>query len=487
MNDEKERFKKRLEESKYAGYTFTDDQKEAIQLITKWYNDDTKLTFSLSGEAGTGKTYLVKYLLQRVIKTTVCVTAPTHKAVRVLEHMTGVKGKTIQSLHGLRPDFSFESFNIDDLKYKSLGNIYIKNYNIVIMDESSMVSKELYELNELRSKQYHTKILYIGDPYQLPPVNEQESETFNCKDRFRLTTIVRQEEDNPLIKLLGIVRKDVEHGTSEFIKYIRKTPRQINDKGNGYEVLGKLDFSREVNKYFSSVEFENNVNYCRYTAYTNRSILDWNNYIRHTIIPDTSEIISKDDLLTGYITLVDEFNNLSIINSEDYIIGNIFKRVTEDGFNSFVVELVQVSQEKGKAIVKTTVNIVDHKSPKFVNYYDRLNILHFNAVYSTAAERGKNWSQLYYPYKNKNLVLNTFPLKDTDGDIRGWVKKDLDYGYGLTVHKLQGTTINNIFVNLLDLCYKNGNYKFPRKDIKTRNKLIYTALSRASDKAIILF
>ena len=85
-----------------------------------------------------------------------------------------------------------------------------------------------------------------------------------------------------------------------------------------------------------------------------------------------------------------------------------------------------------------------------------------------------------------------FPLTKADGNARGWVKKDIDYGYGVTVHKLQGSTIENMFINLRDVVYfkKYGKY-YPRISVSkdyndTMLKLIYTALSRASQKAIIL-
>jgi len=58
------------------------------------------------------------------------------------------------------------------------------------------------------------------------------------------------------------------------------------------------------------------------------------------------------------------------------------------------------------------------------------------------------------------------------------VKKDIDYGYGISVHKTQGSTYSNVFVNGQDI-NKNTN-------IVERKKLWYVALSRTNKQATIL-
>ena len=62
--------------------------------------------FLLSGYAGTGKTFAITYFVRKLSKTKVALTAPTNKAVRVLEMMASEAGlsvdtKTIHALLGL--------------------------------------------------------------------------------------------------------------------------------------------------------------------------------------------------------------------------------------------------------------------------------------------------------------------------------------------------------------------------------------------------
>lgn len=463
--------------------TFSDSQQKAIDKFTEWYKDPTKLIFTLYGAAGTGKTFVTRHLLNSVIEQSSCVSAPTHKAVRVIEHMTGRKGKTLQSLHGLRPNFNLEKFNIDNVKFDSLGNIYFKNYKIVLIDECSQIGNDLQHLNELRAKQYNTKILYIGDAYQLPPVGEKLSKTFEIEDKFELTDIIRQEDTNPLLRIFKLIRSDIKNNTSTFIEYLQKHPKDINDKGEGYIIVNKDEFKELLKIYFDNKKFYNNVTYCRYAAWTNNSINSWNSYIRSLLI-DSDQILSKDDLLTGYKTIVDEYLSPILINSEDYIVKSITDRTSESNFKTYITTLQAIVSSEASFI-----NVIDHKDAEaFLRFYRQLDFLHRNAMYAKPADRGRIWRE-YFEFKDRHLVLTTFPIKDDrykDG-VRAWVTKDIDYGYGLTVHKLQGSTLENIFVNLLDICYI-GNRPIVNTDgVQLRNKLIYTALSRASKLAIILF
>jgi ATP-dependent exoDNAse (exonuclease V) alpha subunit len=87
------------------------------------------------------------------------------------------------------------------------------------------------------------------------------------------------------------------------------------------------------------------------------------------------------------------------------------------------------------------------------------------------------------------MTLIDFPIKE--GEVnKVYVSKDIDYAFALTVHKLQGSTIQNTYVDLNDmLFYSNGravmNSNFSPNAIQIRNKLVYTALSRTSKIAHI--
>lgn len=467
----------------------TSDQQQALKQLNEWYKSPS-LIMTLEGYAGTGKTYILNKFIKDIVVHSCCVTAPTHKAVRIVENAVGKKGRTLQSLHGLRPDFNLEGFNIGSIKFDSLADPAIKNFKIVIIDEASMINSSLYELNEIRARQYNCKILYVGDSYQLPPVKESISKVFTGANKVTLNTIVRQDKNNPIHEMLSILRDDIKHGTAKFINYIVNNKEAINDKGEGFKVLRSSEFNKELIDVFSSKEFEKDLDYVRYTAWTNDSINKFNTYIRTKIIPDNKAIVSVDDLFTGYKTIVNDYNTPIILNSEDYIVENVEERISDFGFNCFRTTL-----RSAYTFMPTSVDIVNHKDESFVNYYKKLNNLHYTAFYATATERSKRWKQ-YFEFKDRFLTLVKFNLKDSGSDeSRGRVDKDIDYGYGLTTHKCQGSTYKNIFVNVDDIAfYKDNKGKLSlRKDYgkntditDLRNKLLYVAISRVSKKAVLL-
>ena len=91
------------------------------------------------------------------------------------------------------------------------------------------------------------------------------------------------------------------------------------------------------------------------------------------------------------------------------------------------------------------------------------------------------------------MSMIDFPLI-YDGKKHADLKREIDYAYAVTIHKLQGSTIKNILLDTPDIIYYNSNPKSPRLNTKwdknilnTRNRLLYTGLSRASELGITLF
>lgn len=505
-------------EKKSYGAGLTNDQQQALERLDKFYNSDN-LSFVLSGAAGTGKTFILDRFMRYINNKRIVVSAPTHKAVRVVERMTGKKGHTLQHLHGLRPNFNLSSFDIDKVKFDTIGEDKFRYFSTIINDEASMVSSSLFELNSIRSKQYNTKVLYVGDKFQLPPVSsDRQSIVFDLNNGYELTEIVRQEKGNPLLELLGILREDVPNNTSLFLDEIMSNTNRLHDD-IGYSSLLLPEFIKSVEDTFTSGNLEKNVNYCRILCWTNMAVLTWNKFIRNKILNTPDTIICEDDLLTSYNTIVDDFFSPIITNSDDYVVVALFPKQSEHGFNGYQVTLRSLEDYR-----ESTVFIVDHKDDTWINFYNKLEQLHEDAIYADSRDRSKRFKE-YYKFKNLYISLIKFPLVDDRDDvnnfivnmrktqyaynnipaselmqfynnkdnIRAWVEKDMDYGFALTVHKSQGSTYNTVFVNVLDIAYYNSNKRNPVSDTRNypyakemRNKLLYTAMTRASNKAIML-
>lgn len=449
-------------------------QVKGLEQLAAWWNSN-ELEATLKGHAGTGKTFLLKSFINNVVNKAYTITAPTHKALRVLEDNINVKGKTLQSLHGLKPDVDLVSFDIDNLNFNAIGLPKIQNYNLIIIDESSMINSDLFKLNRDRAKEYNVKILYVGDPLQLPPVNEKESKVFTeVKRVIELDTIIRQSEDNPLLDLFELLRDDIRNGTSNCLTYIVDNPCRIVN-GCGYKRVNLTEYKELLLEYYNNEKFFSNLNYVRSMAYTNIMTNSWNNFIRDNIFNTQGHSMVAEDLLTAYKTLVDDNNSPVITNSEDYIINQISPYQNEYKLKVNCVVL------KSAYSFKTTdmLQVIDHRDEDNMKHY--VNIL--TKLRAKAIEVGgkKGWYP-YYKFKNQVLCMQDVYIAGKK------LPKEIDYGYTLTTHKLQGSTFDNVFIDGFDICQPMTKYgRTMPNDINLRNRLLYVALSRARFMAYIKF
>jgi len=181
---------------------------------------------SLTGQAGTGKsiltTQITKYIIDKLkanncySNDSIVVSAPTHKATKVLRDMilaedVEAECKTIHSFLGIEPIYNYAT---GEEKYTVVrGKQSPATASLLIVDESSMISHEVYKfiLETITTGRVNT-ILFIGDPFQLLPVgsNNNENDVFKLEKQFKLTKIVRQAEDSPIIKLATKIRNMIE-------------------------------------------------------------------------------------------------------------------------------------------------------------------------------------------------------------------------------------------------------------------------------------
>lgn len=210
----------------------TSDQQQAEQMITEWFFNTSDQIFVLSGYAGTGKTFLISYLIEEKLQLkageeAVFVT-PTGKAAAVLIK-NGIPAGTVHGLIYTRDEDDFEVDENGEI-VKSDRLSFIKKEKIdekirlIVIDESSMVSQEV--LRDLLS--FGVKCLFCGDKAQLPPVNGNTKilENPHCS----LTEIVRQAEDNPIIMLSKAARE------GQYIPY--------GNYGDKVSVISKNSLSR---------------------------------------------------------------------------------------------------------------------------------------------------------------------------------------------------------------------------------------------------
>lgn len=171
----------------------SEDQQLAFDRIKDWLEEPSeKLQLSLGGYAGTGKTTLLKKLLDG--RHRVAVMAFTGKAVSVLRKKGLYNAQTIHS----------SIYYVIVIKKKLFFTLRseIDGYpNFIVVDEASMISTLLFK--DLQS--FGLPILWVGDHGQLEPVGENPGVMLNPD--IRLEKIHRQAENNPIIMFADKVRR----------------------------------------------------------------------------------------------------------------------------------------------------------------------------------------------------------------------------------------------------------------------------------------
>lgn len=199
------------------GIILTDEQEACAKKGVKWFKRGYKQTFEISGPAGTGKTTIVKYIIELLGLSMyeVLFVAYVGKAALQLTR-SGVNGKTI---HSTIYDFQLETKKIDGVPVMKNGKTVkvpkftLKNslgphIKLIVVDEGSMVSETI----ALDLESFGIPILVLGDLQQLPPVYGGQHYLKNPD--FRLTKIMRQAENDPIIYLskLASMGKPIECG-----------------------------------------------------------------------------------------------------------------------------------------------------------------------------------------------------------------------------------------------------------------------------------
>lgn len=192
------------------GNQLTADQIKADKLIEDWFLHSTRQVFVLAGFAGTGKTTLLKHTVTQTLNLipdeSAAFVTPTGKAATVLIR-SGIPATTLHRLiyqsipEEQEIEINGKKVKIEKLTFKRRENID-KSIKLIVLDEASMVSDSvLWDLME-----FGIKLLLCGDNAQLPPV--EGFNTYLKSPDYTLRSIVRQQLDNPIIKISELARED---------------------------------------------------------------------------------------------------------------------------------------------------------------------------------------------------------------------------------------------------------------------------------------
>ena len=444
-----------------------DEQLNALNKMEE-FTENSEPVLILQGFAGTGKTTIlneyIQYLDSVGVNFVLC--APTHKAKLVMEEVTGYDAITVHKLLSLSPNI--EIFNLDykDLKFQSKGIDEIPTNGIVIIDEASMINDEMYKLLIEFCNKAKTKLLFIGDKCQLQPVNDNSvSMVFDCSNKITLTKIHRQIDTNGLLPLLSNLREN----PMKVFKPITASEGSLIVYNNA------KDFMIEASKYFKTAVNHQNINEVKLVAYTNARVRGLNKCMRRLLWDDDNEY-HKFEFLTGYENF--EFNKGQFYNSLDYVVISEPKKIYR--YIPYFMKLPGYDLELYDRVYKCLLNVFILDRTIDSNYIGSLSdLIEDIRISAIEAKKRGNRTKSGLLWRKYFEVMKSFasPI-DMMFDNRVIKKKTFDYGYAATTHKLQGTSIGTVFVDMANLLQCKN-----RDELR---QLQYVALSRTKTDAYIL-
>ena len=415
--------------------------------------------FLLTGYAGTGKTYVIQQLLltleQSRQRTKICFTAPTNSAVKVLREMAESQGiqaetKTTHSLLGLKEKYNELTGEVYyDRDKKERNNQHLK-YDIIVVDEGSMVNKALYEKLQEIAKQ-GVKIIYMGDKAQLPPVGEEESPIFQVENRADLTEVMRYGGD--IGKTAETIRNNLD----------TDNPEPIRTCSDGTIVtLSQEEFKNKVTELFSTLEFKQDNSSVKVIAYTNSRVDQINALVKEQLFgKDSPEYVS----------------GMRIIARES---------VTED--NGETVEVLLHNSSEMTITEAEQIQSGKYKVWKLQGISEDNKVVDFKVIAQESKEDFKKdadrlWKQEFAK-----------PVSDRDFSIPVSFQKqysDIRPAYAITVHNSQGKTIKLGLVDetninyRLKLALREQDPEERARGIKEHNQLRYVAMTRFKEQVFV--
>ena len=282
-----------LPQPKPASFQLTTDQQNAIDGILRDIRSPDAHPV-LCGYAGTGKTVTTAALVQELVSRNnrVVVATPTHKARSQVEKALkncGAKGfeaVTVHRLLGLKQvrnkQTGKESFEPDKNGNNMLTKatkwdpdtsrvVDIDPVDTIIVDETSMLSSELYEL--LLREAGKRPVIFVGDDRQLLPVGEEQV----CRaftegtSMYRLTEVLRH--DGAILNLATATRQ---------LPLGRAVFSTAEGGGSRVQAYRSREHWREAALDFAaSHEAMSDPDYCRVLAWTNEAVDKLNTQIHH--------------------------------------------------------------------------------------------------------------------------------------------------------------------------------------------------------------
>ena len=444
----------------------TNDQSFAIQGLSEFLFNKKKVNiFLLKGYAGTGKTTLMKTLVENLYhnKMSFCLLAPTGRAAKVLSKYTERKASTIhKKIYYSKVDKSGN--------FKSTLKINKTKNSVFIIDEASMISDFSNSNDLLKKKSFlkdiidfidfknNSKLIFIGDTAQLPPVNQTISPAldsdflknfYNLKvNEYEISDVVRQAEESGILYNATDIRNCIINNELNF-KF--KKFNDILTLTDGFEIQESIENS------FNKIGIDNSIIIVR----SNKRANQYNQQIRKTILSHDHKVCNGDLLMVTK-------NNYFWTSSDSEI------PFLANGDIVEILEIHRIRELYGFEFAEVKIKMVD-----YVNQPPFDTIIILNTLDSDLPSLSYDQSNLLYQevqkdYLNIKSKYKRF-LKTKENPFFNALH--VKFSYAITCHKAQGGQWPVVFIEKPYL--KDG----PNIDYM---RWLYTAVTRAESKLYLI-
>ena len=428
----------------------TRQQIEALEMMT-----DRKLSV-LTGGAGTGKTTVVETFLScsQIKNEGVLLLAPTGKArVRLGKMGKGVEAQTVAQFLVRQGFFDWDRMLAID---NPNGRQYANAANVIIDECSMLTTRDLYILLKALDLAKINRLILIGDPCQLPPIGAGRPFADLC---YRLQNKDTVPVLNSAITSLETVVRTITTGESDILTlaswFSSKKPKKGADEIFNKMATGDLNGDLQVMTWTGESDLEK----CLMEALCIELGCTEDNLsavLQHRLGIDSIKSLAANPNTIESVQVL-----TPVLNP---IWGSLhLNECVQKWIGTYDKEFIQFSTQK----IYPKDKIMQLKNEKVEAYPSHQKYQLSNGQIGFVRSIYKGYANLIYA----GIPNESFGKRGVSGEDS---ETPIELAYSITIHKSQGSDFNTVVLVL------------PKSGRILTRELIYTALTRAKKKLIIL-
>lgn len=432
------------------------DQVEALKRITV-----RKLSI-LHGPAGTGKTSVLGALFrsQALRRQGILLLAPTGKARVRLSKMANSEAYTIAQFLTRQNRFDWER-----MIPLFTGKTKYAAERTVIIDECSMLTiADFYAVFSALDLGHVQRIILVGDPFQLPPIGPGKPFSDLCAYLDNPSNLKETEKlASTAHARLNVVVRTTTKGDSDILK-LATWFCGIKPSKDADEIFTRIESNDKLNDL--KISFWHTAE--EVTEKLHRILVD-------DLSLDESSVVKSFNSLLGYQNerfpisnpdVVEGFQILSPVRNPIWGIHNL-NRFIQKNYRKWPGIYEKPIGDQRIWIGDKVIQLTNEKRKVYVSGHQEENQQLSNGQIGLVVSSYKG----YY-----NVCFSGYPEGTFGYNIRDFNEDSakIELAYAITVHKSQGSDFDTVIVVI------------PRKGRILSRELIYTALTRAKGKLILL-